>query len=67
MPNSSGLDRKSGRIVVAGAGIVGSAIAYHLAKYGAQVTVIEKKRPASGTTEKPFGWINATFSKKPWH
>lgn len=66
-PNSSRLNRRSERIVVVGAGIIGSAIAYHLAKYGAQVTVVEKNRPASGTTEKSFGWINATFSKKPWH
>ena len=35
------------RIVVVGAGIVGSSIAYHLTKMGAEVTVIERDRPAA--------------------
>jgi glycine/D-amino acid oxidase-like deaminating enzyme len=53
------------RVVVAGAGIIGASIAYHLSKRGAQVTVLEKQRPGSGATEKSFAWINATFSKQP--
>ena len=53
--------------VIAGAGIIGSSIAYHLARRGAQVTLLEKGEPAGGTTEKSFAWINATFSKQPWH
>jgi len=53
------------RVVVAGAGIVGASIAYHLARRGAAVTLCEKERPAAGATEKSFAWINATFSKQP--
>lgn len=54
-------------IVVAGAGIIGASIAYHLAKGGAKVIVIEASEPAAGASGKSFGWINATFSKQPRH
>jgi glycine/D-amino acid oxidase-like deaminating enzyme len=53
------------RIVVVGAGIVGASIAYHLGKRGARVTIVESVRPGAGATENSFGWINATFSKRP--
>src|SRR5579864_41594 len=53
------------RVVIVGAGIMGASIAYHLAKRGAQVTILEKQRPGCGATEKSFAWINATFSKQP--
>ncbi len=52
-------------IVIAGAGIIGASIAYHLAKRGAKVTIFEAERPAAGASGKSFGWINATFSKRP--
>src|SRR5437016_3968587 len=52
-------------VLVAGAGIVGASIAYHLAKRGAKVTVIERSQPAAGASGKSFGWLNATFSKRP--
>jgi glycine/D-amino acid oxidase-like deaminating enzyme len=51
--------------VIAGAGIMGASIGYHLAKRGAQVTILEKRSPGNGATEKSFAWINATFSKQP--
>ena len=51
--------------MIAGAGIMGASIGYHLAKRGAQVTILEKGRPGNGATEKSFAWINATFSKQP--
>lgn len=54
-------------IVVAGAGIIGASIAYHLARRGAQVTIVDKAQPASGTSKDSFAWINATYSKQPWH
>lgn len=54
------------RIVIAGGGILGAHLAYHLSKRGAAVTLLEKTRPASGATDKSFAWINATFSKQPW-
>jgi glycine/D-amino acid oxidase-like deaminating enzyme len=53
------------RIVVVGAGITGASIAYHLAKRGAKVAMVDAVRPGAGATEKSFGWINATFSKHP--
>ncbi len=43
---------------------MGASMAYHLAKRGARVTVLEKQRPGAGATEKSFAWINA-FSKLP--
>jgi glycine/D-amino acid oxidase-like deaminating enzyme len=49
------------RVVVVGAGIVGAAIAYHLARRGAAVTVLERGRPAGEATAKSFAWINATW------
>ena len=52
-------------IVVAGAGIIGASIAYHLAKRGAWVTILDALQPGSGATGKSLGWINATFSKRP--
>jgi glycine/D-amino acid oxidase-like deaminating enzyme len=49
------------RIVVVGAGIVGASIAYHLARRGAAVTVLDQGQPAGEATEKSFGWINASW------
>jgi glycine/D-amino acid oxidase-like deaminating enzyme len=49
------------RIVVVGAGIVGASIAYHLARRGAVVTVVDRGQPAGEATEKSFAWINATY------
>jgi len=48
------------RVAVVGAGIVGASIAYHLARRGADVTVIEQNCPASGVTAKAFAWINVS-------
>ncbi|MGI9201390.1 MAG: NAD(P)/FAD-dependent oxidoreductase [Woeseiaceae bacterium] len=53
------------RVVVAGAGIVGASIAYHLAKSGAAVTIIDKQAPASHASRGTFAWINATWAKQP--
>ncbi|MGZ0703168.1 NAD(P)/FAD-dependent oxidoreductase [Pseudomonas piscis] len=46
------------RVTVLGAGIVGASIAYHLARQGAQVTVLEQATPGSGVTGHSFAWIN---------
>jgi len=59
--------RRSDRVAVAGGGIVGASIAYHLARRGASVTLLEKEAPAAGATRNSFAWINATFSKQPRH
>ncbi len=68
----AGCDRGPGkarglRVVVAGAGIVGASIAYHLCKAGASVTVIDKKGPATHASRGTFAWINATWAKQPRH
>jgi glycine/D-amino acid oxidase-like deaminating enzyme len=47
------------RVVIAGAGIIGASIAWHLARRGAQVTILEKQRPGSGATRNSFAWLNA--------
>ena len=52
------------RIAVVGGGIMGASIAYHLAKRGAEVTLLEKRAPATGATANSFAWINAG-SKRP--
>ncbi len=53
------------QIVVAGGGIIGASIAYHLARRGARVTLLEKLRPGAGATSNSFAWLNATYSKTP--
>lgn len=55
------------RVVVAGAGIVGASIAYHLAQAGAAVTVIDQLGPATHASRGTFAWINATWAKQPRH
>lgn len=52
------------RITVIGAGIVGSAIAFHLARGGAQVTLLDAGEPGMGASSHSFAWINA-FGKEP--
>jgi glycine/D-amino acid oxidase-like deaminating enzyme len=52
-------------VVIVGGGIVGATIAYRLVQRGAQVTLLEKSKPAAGATGASFAWINATFSKQP--
>ncbi len=44
-------------VVVVGAGIVGASVAYHAARAGAVVKLIDKSLPASGVTADSFGWI----------
>ena len=44
-------------VVVVGAGIVGAAVAYELARAGAAVTLVDKSLPASGVTGDSFAWI----------
>src|SRR5262249_53094601 len=55
------------RVVIAGGGIMGASVAWHLARKGAQVTLLEKSRPGAGATKDSFAWINSTFSKHPKH
>lgn len=45
--------------IVIGAGVIGSGLAFRLAQAGAQVTVLERSGPVSGTTGSTFAWINS--------
>lgn len=45
-------------VVIVGAGIVGASVAYHLARRGMPVTLIERApAPAAGVTAASFAWI----------
>lgn len=57
-------DNTSQRIVVIGAGIVGSVLAFNLSRRGANVTVIDSGQPGWGASSHSFAWINA-FGKEP--
>ena len=54
----------SPKIVIIGGGVIGTSIAYHLAKQGASVTLIEKKDLASGSSGACDGLVFMQ-SKKP--
>ena len=48
------------RVAVIGAGAVGASVAFRLAESGAiRVWVLDKARPASGTSSASFAWANA--------
>ena len=49
------------RVIVVGAGIIGASIAWHLAKAGAEVTVIEASEPGGIATRNSWAWINASW------
>lgn len=51
-------------VVVIGAGIVGTSVAYELAKAGARVSVIEASGAGGGASSVSFAWTNAT-GKRP--
>jgi glycine/D-amino acid oxidase-like deaminating enzyme len=46
-------------VVVIGAGVVGSAVAYRLARSGARVMVVDQAAPGQGTSANSFAWVNA--------
>jgi glycine/D-amino acid oxidase-like deaminating enzyme len=52
-------------VLVVGAGIVGASIAYHAARQGASVTVVDRSGPASGVTGDSFGWIGSASGHWP--
>ena len=53
------------RVAVIGGGIIGASIAYHLAKGGADVTLLEREQLAARASRGTFAWINATWAKQP--
>lgn len=56
----------SSDVIVVGAGVVGAAIAFYLAKGGAKVTLVDRDAPGGRTSRVSFGWINA-LGKRPDH
>jgi glycine/D-amino acid oxidase-like deaminating enzyme len=48
-------------IIVVGAGIIGASIAWHLAKAGASVTIVEAGEAGGVATPASFAWINASW------
>lgn len=52
------------QVIVIGAGVLGSSLAWRLAQYGADVTLVERGEPAWGTTGTSFSWYNAN-QKRP--
>ena len=55
MTNSEG-PRK---VIVVGAGILGAAIAWRLARRGARVVLVDKGKAGHGASSHSFAWINA--------
>lgn len=51
----------SKHVLVVGAGIIGASIAYHLAKAGARVTIVEAGEPGGVATRNSWAWINASW------
>ena len=47
-------------VIVVGAGIVGASVAYHAARAGAVVTLVDAGRPGGGVTADSFAWIGAS-------
>ncbi|MFJ8929923.1 NAD(P)/FAD-dependent oxidoreductase [Streptomyces sp. NPDC102364] len=52
------------RAVVVGAGVLGACVAYHLARAGVEVVVLEEAGPASGTSSATFA-ADVTHLKTP--
>ena len=55
-------------VAIVGAGIVGAVSAWHLARAGARVVLIEADAPAAGATGNSFAWVNAVRKEpEPYH
>ena len=53
------MPHKPRNVAVVGAGILGAAIAWRLARRGVHVALIDKGRPGHGASGHSFAWINA--------
>lgn len=49
-------------VVVVGAGLVGASVAYHAARAGAAVFLIDRSLPASGVTGDSFAWVRGPIA-----
>ena len=61
-------DQEKRRVVVVGAGIIGAAFAWHLARAGADVQVVDGgSKPGGLATANSWAWINASWGNaKPY-
>lgn len=48
-------------VIVVGAGIIGASIAWHLARDGARVTLLDADAPGGIATRHSWAWINASY------
>ncbi len=56
---------KTPKIVIIGAGVIGTVIAYNLSRRsGNSITILERDTPGSGASGHSFAWVNA-FGKDP--
>lgn len=53
--------RNGSDVIVVGAGIVGSSVAYHLADAGTGVTLVEQSHPAGGPTGRSSALLHAFY------
>ena len=67
LPGVATARQRGDRVAIVGGGIIGASIAYHLARRGAEVRLLEKDAPAAGATSRSFAWMNAGASKRPLH
>lgn len=51
--------------MVVGAGVVGASVAYHAARAGAAVTLVDAGRPGAGVTMNSFAWIASSVRTGP--
>ena len=58
-PRAQGRGGVTRRVLIVGGGIVGASAAFHLARAGARVTLVDAGTPSA--TAASFGWINASF------
>ena len=49
------------KVIIVGAGILGASAAWHLAKDGAEVTIVDQGEPGGIATAGSFAWINASW------
>jgi glycine/D-amino acid oxidase-like deaminating enzyme len=47
------------RVVIIGAGVVGTSVAFRLAEHVTRTILVEEDRPGAGTTGTSFAWLNA--------
>lgn len=57
--------RPASRVAVLGGGIFGVSSALHLARLGAEVTLVTEGKPASGASGRSLSWLNSSRARSP--